>query len=87
MLSIRNPETERLARLLAARRGVSMTEAITEALRKEVANEAVPPKRSFEERLRDIRALQEDIRRNTPADAPTVQEILDDMYDEFGSPK
>lgn len=87
MLSIRNPETERLARLLAARRGVSMTEAITEALRKEVASDSPSPERSFEERMQSIRALQEDIRRTTPADAPSVEEIMADMYDEFGSPK
>jgi antitoxin VapB len=86
MLSIRNPETERLARLLAARKGITMTAAITEALRKEVANEP-SPKRSFEERMESIRAIQEDIRRNTPPNAPSVQEIMDDMYDEHGSPK
>jgi hypothetical protein len=86
MLSIRNPETERLARLLAARKGITMTAAITEALRKEVAN-VEPQKRSLEEQMKIVRAIQDDIRRNTPPDAPTVQDIIDDMYDDFGSPK
>jgi antitoxin VapB len=86
MLSIRNPETERLARLLAARRGVTMTEAITEALRKEVANEPSPEPRR-EDRMRMVRDIQDRIAASTPADAPSVEQILDDMYDEFGSPR
>jgi antitoxin VapB len=87
MLSIRNPETERLARLLAARRGVTMTEAITQALRKEVASPAPPPERSFEELMRSIRAIQDRIAASTPPDAPSVEQIMDDMYDEFGNPR
>lgn len=36
-LNIKNPETHRLAAKLAKRKGVSMTQVITEALRKELA--------------------------------------------------
>jgi hypothetical protein len=44
-LNIKNPETERLARELARRRGESITEAVTRALRKEVELERRKPSR------------------------------------------
>lgn len=39
MLNIRNPETHRLARELARRRGETLTEAVTVALREQLARE------------------------------------------------
>jgi antitoxin VapB len=44
-LSIRNPETERLARELARRTGESITDAITEALRERLRRERAKPRR------------------------------------------
>lgn len=38
-LNIKNPETEKLARELARRRGQGITEAVTEVLRREVERE------------------------------------------------
>jgi antitoxin VapB len=57
-LNIKNPETERLARELARRRNQSITEAVTEVLRKEVAHERKKPRRAdkeqFQRRIQDI---------------------------------
>jgi antitoxin VapB len=44
-LNIKNPETEKLARELARRRRTGITEAVTEALRKEVERERRKPAR------------------------------------------
>jgi antitoxin VapB len=87
MLNIRNKETERLVRELAARRGVGMTQAIHEAVAKEVAT--LPPVRklSYEERLASIRQIQAEVRAALTPGAPSVEEIMDDMYDEWGAPR
>ena len=54
-LNIKNPETEKLARELAQRRGQGITEAVTEVLRREVERERKKPRRyDIEERLRRI---------------------------------
>jgi antitoxin VapB len=44
-LNIKNPETERLARELARRRGESITEAITAALREQLRREQAKKRR------------------------------------------
>lgn len=53
-LSIRNPEADRLARELAARQGVSMTEAIIGALRKALEEAPKPRKRKLSDELEEI---------------------------------
>jgi antitoxin VapB len=54
-LNIKNPETERLARELARRRGQGITEAVTDVLRREVERERKKPRRDdIKERLRRI---------------------------------
>jgi antitoxin VapB len=82
-LSIKNDETERLARELARRTGESLTEAVTAALRERLARQegrrAVP--RLYEELLaigRRCAALPD-------LDARTADEILG--YDELGLPR
>ena len=82
-LSIKNQETERLARELAKRTGVSITEAIRIALREQLAREE--GKRSAL-RVRDEllaigrrRAALPDLDRRSP------EEILG--YDEIGLPR
>jgi antitoxin VapB len=87
MLNIRNKETERLVRELAARRGVGMTQAIHDAVAKEVA--ALPPVRklSFEELWPRIQQIQAELKAMEIPGAPSVEEIMDDMYDEWGAPR
>jgi len=82
-LSIKNPETERLARLVAKQTGESLTQAIEQSLRERV--ERLQCKRrnkmtsaSVEEILRRVDAL------------PTLDERSEDEilgYDEHGLPR
>jgi antitoxin VapB len=53
-IHIRDPETDRLARELAAKRGIGLTEAVREAVRRELEREE--RKLSLWERTADIRA-------------------------------
>ncbi|WP_159591524.1 type II toxin-antitoxin system VapB family antitoxin [Chelativorans xinjiangense] len=83
-MSIRNPEVERLARELAARRGISKTEAIRQALAHEVERErlvAKPPDPERHERLNRI------IRQASRL--PVLSDLSEDEilgYDEHGIP-
>jgi len=81
-LSIKNPETERLARELAELTGETITEAVTIALREQLRR--CPPatrKRSLAEIVREI---QERVAAVPVLDHRTPDEILG--YDEFGLP-
>ena len=84
-LSIKNVEVEQLARELARRRHVSVTEAIRQSLEREVARERLVPRDEASDlfqRLMEIsdRAGKVPKREN----AMTDDEILG--YDEFGIP-
>ncbi len=58
MLNIKNPETHRLAKQLAARRGESLTTAVTVALREQLAREQEPPSNAT---VDDVMALVRDL--------------------------
>jgi antitoxin VapB len=89
-LSIKNEEVERLARELATRRNVSITEAIRQSLAEEVRRENVvreaataPGPRS--ERFERMMAIAREV-----AALPTISDLTDDEilgYDEFGVPE
>lgn len=81
-LSIKNPETERLARELARVTGESLTEAVTKALRERLMREA--GQAHDLERRRDIRRIQEEVARLPVVDDQTPEEIIG--YDEHGLP-
>jgi len=82
-LNIKNPETERLARELARRRGQSITEAVTGALRKEVELERRKPSRdSYASFKRGIDAIVERVKRLPALDHRPEDEILG--YNEQG---
>ncbi|QDH73663.1 type II toxin-antitoxin system VapB family antitoxin [Brevundimonas sp. M20] len=72
MLNIKNPETHRLARELAARRGETLTTAVTVALREQLAREpAEPPKAAAEEVMALIREMQAHLKPLEPGEDPT----------------
>ncbi len=82
-VSIKNPETERLARDLASRTGVSITEAITVALREQLAREEG---RRAAPRVRDeLLAIGRRCAALPDLDLRTAEEILG--YDEIGLPR
>lgn len=81
-MSIRNPEVEHLARTLADRRGISMTEAIRQALRHEMAREAVLPAAKDDARLERMLEIARSAAKLTVLDNRSDDEILG--YDEHG---
>jgi antitoxin VapB len=81
-LSIKNPETERLARELARVTGESLTEAVTEALRDRLVRETGRGRDPT--LLEDVRRIQEEVARLPVLDDRRPDEILG--YDENGLP-
>jgi antitoxin VapB len=81
-LSIKNPETERLARELASVTGESLTEAVTRALRDRLVREVGQDDDATLER--DIQKIQERVARLPVLDDRTPEEIIG--YDEYGLP-
>jgi antitoxin VapB len=84
-LSIKNVEVEHLARELARRRRVSVTEAIRQSLEREVARDRLVPRDDPDDMHRKLMAIVERASRIPERDNPMSEdEILG--YDEFGAP-
>jgi antitoxin VapB len=83
-LNIKNPETEKLARELARRRKQSITEAVTDVLRKEVEHERKKTRRidDREQRLRRIEEIVQRVKRYPVLDDRSADEIIG--YNEQG---
>lgn len=84
-LSIKNDEVERLARQLAARRRISITEAIRQSLEREAATPDAAALPAEKKRLFD--ELMEIAER--AGTIPQTSDMTDDEilgYDEFGAP-
>ena len=82
-LNIKNPETEKLARELARRRGQGITEAVTDVLRREVERERRKPRRDNREKFhRDIEQIVQRVKRLPVLDDRPADEILG--YNEHG---
>lgn len=82
-LSIKNPETERLARELARVTGQSLTEAVTHALRERLVRETGHDP-DTERWLEEIREIQREVAQLPVYDGRTADEIIG--YDENGLP-
>ena len=80
-LSIKDPETDRLARALAAATGESLTDAIREALRDRLERESHRARRGVG---LEIRRIQERLARLPVLDPRSPDEILG--YDDHGLP-
>ena len=84
-ISIKRAETERMARKLALRKGVSLTDAIHEALAADLERTDPTPeeegewRRGFEEMSAKFRAMG-------LHEGPSREEIEAEMYDEDGLP-
>lgn len=81
-ISIKDPETDRLARALAAATGESLTEAIRRALRDRLDREAQRSRRGIGV---DIRRIQERVSRLPVLDRRTPEKIVG--YDKHGVPR
>ena len=83
-LSIKDPETEALARKLAAHRGISLTNAIRSALAESLTNDNELRQAEIERKLAAIKEIQAEV-----AKLPVLMsdEKIDAwMYDENGLP-
>jgi antitoxin VapB len=78
-ISIKDPETDRLARALAAATGESLTEAIRRALQDRLERESGRPRQNL---AAEIRRIQERVARLPVLDPRPAEEILG--YDEHG---
>jgi antitoxin VapB len=82
-LNIKNAETEKLVRELARRRGLGITEVLTDVLRREVERERRKPRRSETNDLRSrIQVIVDDVKKLKILDERTPDEILG--YNEHG---
>jgi antitoxin VapB len=81
-LSIKDAETDRLARALAAATGETLTEAIRRALRERLERET---RRSRRRIGAEIRRIQERLARLTVQDERSAEQILG--YDDHGLPR
>jgi hypothetical protein len=80
-INIKNPETCARIKALAANKGIGLTEAVDEAVRKEL--EWALGRKNL---ARDIKAITAKIRPNAHL-IPASHEIDDLLYDEMGLPK
>lgn len=81
-LSIKDPETDRLARELAAATGETMTAAIREAVRERLERQK---RRKSARVIAAIRRIQERVARMPVLDDRSPDEIIG--YDEYGVPR
>jgi len=85
-LNIKNPETYRLARELADETGLSMTAAVTEAVRQQLARIRAAQGDDAEARVERMLQLAAEIRRRAPV-GYFDQDFDELLYDEAGLPK
>lgn len=81
-ISIKDPETDRLARALAAATGESLTDAIREALRDRLERESNRARRGIGA---EIRRIQERVARLPVLDARAPAQLVG--YDDHGVPR
>jgi antitoxin VapB len=83
-LSIKDPETEALARKLAKHRGLSMTKVIRDALAESLANDNELRQAEIARRRESIRKIQEEVAKLP--EFMTAEQVDAWMYDENGLP-
>jgi len=86
-LNIKKKETHDAARQLAELTGESLTEAVDRAVHERLDRIKARKALDKEEVWRKVRQIQEDLANAPTHDDRTVQEIMDDMYDEYGLPR
>jgi hypothetical protein len=86
-LNIRNDEAYRIAHRLAKQRRTTVTEVVTEALRREQGNPPAEPEVSPEQAAETMRVLLEYSERSAKAAKPGSTSDHSDLYDDHGLPK
>ncbi|WP_245941636.1 type II toxin-antitoxin system VapB family antitoxin [Vallicoccus soli] len=86
-MNIKNPETEALARQVAARTGETLTGAITQALRERLERiDARPGGRDVQATIDAVKAITGDLAKRLE-DGPGSADIDALLYDERGLPR
>ena len=87
-LNIKDRETEEAVRMLAKRRGLTLTQAVRQAVSSELRKDELSPEEKERRIAESRRWLAEFYRRHAikPADKPMSKQEMDDMigYDENG---
>jgi len=86
-LNIKDQAVAAKARRLAKLKGSSITEAVSAALDASLKTAEHHAKLDHEARERRVDEIVKRFQASIPKDAPSLQEIMDDMYDENGLPK
>jgi antitoxin VapB len=86
-LNIKDEDVAAKARKLAKLTGKSITDAVAEALDKSLRTAEHHAKLDREAREREVDEIVKRFQASIPPDAPSIQEIMEDMYDEHGLPK
>jgi len=86
-LNIKDADVAAKARKLAELTGKSITQAVSEALDKSLKAVEHHAKIDRDAREREVDEIVKRFQASIPPDAPSIREIMDDMYDEHGLPK
>ena len=86
-LNIKDEETDRLARELAARTGKSLTRAVSDALRAALAGSQTDRSKNRDDMLAAITRQQDRLAAMPRRTDKSVQEIMDEVDDEHGLPR
>ncbi len=81
-LNVKSPEVEGLARALAAKTGLGLTEIIHRALKREAAHLERLREAEFQRKMQAIRAIQASVREKLgPNPPPLTKADYDDLYE------
>ena len=86
-LNIKDAEVAKKARKLAKLKGTTITAAVEQALDASLAAATRMTEAKRAERERRVDEIVKRFRASIPPDAPSYEEIMEDMYDENGLPK
>jgi antitoxin VapB len=86
-LNIRSDEAYKIAHRLAKKRGQTVTEVVTDALRRQQGETAPTPEVSTEQATETMRVLMELSERSAKAAKPGSTSDHSYLYDEHGLPK
>lgn len=86
-LNIKDPDVAEKARRLAKIKGKSITAAVSEALDDCLGAATKLNAAENEAREREVDEILKRIRATIPPDAPSYDEIMEEMYDEHGAPR
>ncbi len=87
MLNIKRPETYGLTKAVAQRTGVSLTEAVTEALKEKLSRLDEARAEDRDRRIAAMQRIAQEFRDAWGEPLPTREELDAAMYDEHGLPK